>query len=234
MSALIDNITNILTAPREAFAALRERPTFLVPMLALILGNCALIVWYYSEVDIAWLMETSLQMSGREVPPEVLEQTRRATENIPRAAFGASAAVSSALVIVIVLLLMAGYLAFVSMLANDGFRFRQWLSLVSWSSFPVVFGVIASAVNLAVSNITFLLATEINPLTLASIFGTAREGGGMLRSMLQYVDVTSLWSLGLMTYGYRLWTGKPLALSFAIVAAPLAVIVAISLLLSAL
>lgn len=32
MSATIDNVTNILTAPREAFRALKERPTFLLPM----------------------------------------------------------------------------------------------------------------------------------------------------------------------------------------------------------
>lgn len=223
-------LVNIFTAPREAFAALAARPTVLLPILALIIGNMLLIGWYYTQVDIPWLIQTTIEASGQEVPPGLAEQQGGPAVMIVRVL----AIVGAALQIMLVLLLMAGYLSLASLFTNDGVRFKRWLSLAAWSSMPTLLGVLSGLVNLAVNDGTFMPPTELNLLSFGNLLGMEAMGGGTLRSILLNLDVTMLWALALMAIGYRLWTGRSVAASFAIVAAPLIVVAAVALLLTAL
>lgn len=234
MSAASELVTNVLTAPRQAFEALEARPSFLLPMMVVVLGNAALVLWYYSQVDLAWLIETTLAASGRELPADVQEQNVAALSEAPRLLVGGASAIGTGLWILATILAMSGYLALVSMLANDGYRFRQWLSLVSWSSLPAVFAIVASAVNLGVSDIEFLPPGQINPLSIAGLLGFDLSASSWLGGVLQTLDLTTVWALGLMAVGYRTWTGKGTGISAAVVAAPLAVLVGLALALAAL
>ena len=228
MSGTLDNLVNILTSPREAFEAIKERPSFLVPLLAVILSNVALVLWYYSQVDYVWLIETT--MAQRDLPDDVREQLVENAADASPMVTASLAAVVSSIVVLLMVALTAAYLVIVSFVTNDGFRFKHWFSLVSWSSVPIVVAMLASMVNLAVNDAAHLPQQELNPLSFASLLALDVSGGGLLAGVLQGVDLTSVWALGLMVLGYRAWTGKPLGTSFLIVAAPLLVIAAVSIL----
>src|SRR5690606_30539365 len=103
----VSTLVNILTAPREAFAALAVRPTVLLPILALMVMNAALVGWYYSEVDTVWLLQTTLEAAGQEVPPEIAEAQGSGTMG---RIIGIVSALGAALQILVLLLLAAGYL----------------------------------------------------------------------------------------------------------------------------
>lgn len=229
----MDKVVNIFTAPAEAFRALREKPTFLLPVAVLILANVILVMWYYNVVDVMWLMETSLEASNAEIPADQREQVLERIAATPRMVFAGSSAVAVSLVVLVLMLLAAMYLSLVSMFTNDGFRFRNWFSLVAWSSLPVVLAVLASMVNLAVGDPTFLAGEELNPLSFRNLLGLDVSGTGFSASLLQYADPTSIWSLALMIVGYRQWTGHSIEKSALIVAAPLLVIVVVGLVVSA-
>jgi hypothetical protein len=231
-TSTINNVANIFAAPTEAFRALKERPTFLLPLLVMLLGTCALIMWYYSSVDIAWFYETNLEAAGTEMPPEAQENLIEQLSRTPPMVIGAFAAASSSLIVLLILLLMAAYLSVLSLMTNDGYKFKYWFSLVCWASFPIVLGTLASMVNLAVSDVTFLPAQQINPLSFSSLLGLDVTRTDFLSRVMQSTDVTSLWALVLMTLGYSQWTGKSIGTAALIVTAPLLIILAIAFALS--
>lgn len=223
-------LMNIFTAPREAFAALAVRPTVLLPVLALVIANVALVVWYYSEVDFPWLIQTSLEAAGQEVPPELANGQGAGMAAPIMTTF---AAISTVLRVVIVLLLVAGYLSLVSLFTNDSLGFKRWLSLAAWSSMPTLLGTLSGLVNLALNDATFMPATELNMMSFGSLLGIEAAGGGILRTLLLSMDVTVIWVLALMTFGYALWTRRSAAVSIAIVAGPVVVLCGLALLLGA-
>jgi len=211
-------LVNVFTAPREAFAALAVRPTVLLPILALVLLNAALVAWYYSEVDTLWMLQTMLEDAGQEVPPELAGGQgggdRMGTIMTVTATLGA------VLQILIVLFLAAGYFSLVSLFGNDGVTFKRWLSLAAWSSMPTLLGILSALVNVAVNDATHMRPTELNLLSFGNLLGIDAAGAGAVRAMLLAMDPTMLWALGLMTFGYALWTRRSVAVSLAIVAAP--------------
>jgi hypothetical protein len=229
----MSQIVNIFTAPAEAFRALREKPTFLLPIAALIVVSCSVIVWYYNAVDMVWFMQRSLEQSAADIPADQRAQILEQIENTPRGVTAGVSAVAAALLVIVLLLLTAGYLTLVSMFTNDGFKFGRWFSLVSWSSFPVVLSSLASLVNLAVNDPTHMPAEELNPLAFRNLLGLDGSATGLYAALLQYSDPTSLWALALMVLGYRQWTGKSLEKAALIVTAPLLLLVVLGLALSA-
>lgn len=227
----MNTITNIFTSPGDAFRTLRERPSFLLPVAVLLAASVAVILWYYGAVDIVWMMEKSLETSQAELPADQREQMLEQLGQTPRGVLAGTSAIAAALVVVVLLLLTAMYFSIVSMLTNDGLRFRQWFSLASWASLPVALASVASLVNLALNDPTYLPAEELNPLTIRNLLGLDTQGGGFTAALLTYGDVTSIWALALMVVGYRQWTGRDIAVSALIVTAPLLVIILFGLLL---
>jgi hypothetical protein len=210
-------LINIYTAPREAFAALAVRPTVLLPILALVIANVALVIWYYNQVDVPWLIQTSLEAAGQEVPPELANgQAAGMTAPI----MTVFAAVSTVLRVLIVLLVVAGYLTLVSLFTNEGIGFKRWLSLAAWSSMPTLLGTLSALINIAVNDATFMPPTELNMLSFGNLLGIDPAGGGILRTLLLSMDVTVVWALALMTFGYALWTRRSAFASIAVVAGP--------------
>jgi len=214
-------LVNVFTAPREAFTALAARPTVLLPILALILLNTAVVVAYYSQVDTLWLVRTMMEDAGREVPPE-LANAGAGTMMGP--VMTASAAVGAALQVLIPLLLAAGYLSLVSLFGNDGVTFKRWMSLVAWSSMPTLVGLLSALVNVLVNDATHMRPTELNLLSFGNLLGIEAAGGGFLRTTLANLDPTVLWGLGLLTFGYSLWARRSIVVSFVIVVGPLIVV----------
>jgi len=219
----VSTLVNILTAPREAFAALAVRPTVLLPILALMVMNAALVGWYYSEVDTVWLLQTTLEAAGQEVPPEIAEAQGSGTMG---RIIGIVSALGAALQILVLLLLAAGYLSLVSLFGNDGVTFKRWLSLAAWSTMPTLAGVLSAIVNVAVNDATHMRPTELNMLSFANLLGIDPAGDGGVSAVLLSLDVTAVWALALMTFGYALWTRRSAAVSLAIIAGPLVIVLA--------
>lgn len=79
---LLLTAVNIIAAPREALETLRLKPTVLLPLVAIIIVNIAVIFTYYSQVDLTWLLESSLQNASEDMTPREREAASRAVENL--------------------------------------------------------------------------------------------------------------------------------------------------------
>jgi hypothetical protein len=223
-------LVNIFTSPSAAFTAIKQNPRPLIPLLILMVGIFAAQFAYMQAVDFPWLMDRQLQAGpgAAQMTEEQRRQTVDAMTQIPPTALGAIQGGSSALVILIIYSLIALYYTGVSFATRDGVKFKQWLALIAWCSLPGVLGMIASLVNLQVTDARFLPAEQLNPLSFGSLLALDPEGATIVQRILMSLDLTVLWATVLQILGYQQFTQKSIVTATIVVLGPLALIVGIS------
>jgi hypothetical protein len=227
-STTVGVLTNIFTAPAIAFAAIKERPSPWLPLLVLILGTFAVQFTYMQAVDLPWLIDQQLQQAGADITEAQRNQAVDATTRIPASVLGAIQGVSGGLAILVIYALVALYYTGVSFALNDKIKYQQWLALIAWCSLPAVFGLIASFVNLQVTDARFLPADQLNPLSFGSLLALDSQGATIVERILMQLDVTVLWSTVLQILGYQAFTQRSVITATMVVLGPLAVIVVIA------
>jgi hypothetical protein len=225
-STSVGVLSNIFTAPSLAFSAIKERPNPWLPLLVLMTGVFLQQFLYMQAVDFPWLMDQQLQQAGGMTEAQ-RAQTVDAMTQLPQSVIGAIQGVSGAITILAVYALIALYYLGVSFATNDKTKYQQWLALIAWCSLPSMLGIIASLVNLQVTDARFLLPTQLNPLSFGSLLNLDPQGATFVETILMSLDVTILWSTVLQILGYQAFTQRSIAFSTAVVLGPLALIVLI-------
>jgi hypothetical protein len=221
---------NLFASPSQAFAALKERPSVWLPLLALIIGYSAVSLVYMNSVDLGWYFDQQLQ--NADMPEAAREQAVRASTSISPMALGAIGAVTSSIAILLALFVVSLYYTGVSFATNDGIKLRQWFSFVCWCTLPVMLGIIATIVNILAGDARFMAQEKINPLALGNLLAIDTADATVLQRVLLGIDLSTLWSIVLAVLGYQMWTQRSMTKSAAIVLGPLICIVAIGVLLT--
>ena len=211
---------NMIAAPRDALQALKLKTAALAPLSVIVIANAAVILAYYSQVDLTWLVETDMQNSPQELTQEQREAATNFMEGTSPMLLGSIGALAATAILTLLFVLNAVWLSCISLLSNDGIGFRNWFSMICWCAIPLVFGYAASLVNVFVSDATFLPADRINPLSFSSLLNLESANGQMMRQSLQSLDITAIWSMGLAVFGYHTWTQRGLQKSALIVFSP--------------
>ncbi|MCW8877654.1 MAG: YIP1 family protein [Kangiellaceae bacterium] len=214
--------TNIFTSPDKAFNDIKADYPVVMPMLTLIALNALLVIALYASIDFQWFVDHMVELQAGELTKSEQDQTRQAFEMMSPGMMGGIGAFSVAVVLLIVFCLQAVYFVIVSGITNDGFEFKQWLSLATWSSLPSLLGTLASFVVVFTSTNGQIAPESLNPLSLNELFFglNALKGVG---NIMASTDITMFWSIALLTLGYSNWTGKSKANSFFIVILPFAI-----------
>lgn len=228
-SASSSVLVNIFTAPSVAFAAIKERPNPWLPLLLVIAGYCVVSFVYLQVVDLPWLMDRQLAQAGN-LTDEQRAQAVEAALRISPTAYGAIGAVSTSLSIVAVFALVALYFTGVSFATNDGVKFRQWFAMIVWSTMPVVFGLLATFVNVLVNDARFLPQEQLNPLSFGPLLAIDSEGASIVQRILLSLDITTVWSIVLQVIGYQIFTQRSIVRAAVVVLGPLTAIVLIGVL----
>jgi hypothetical protein len=160
--------------------------------------------------------------------PEQREQAVEGAMQIPPLAYGFIVAIPAAVAILVLYSLIALYYTGVSFATNDGVKFGQWLALIAWCSLPSVLGLIASLVNLAVSDARFLPAEQLNPLSFGSLLAIDPQGATTVERILLSLDVTVVWSTVLSILGYQAFTQSSIVRAAIVVLAPVTVVVLVA------
>ncbi len=227
-SSSLGVLVNIFTAPQAAYPVIKERPSPWLPLLILLVGAFAVQFMYMQSVDFAWLMDRTLQQGGAQLTDAQRTQMVDGMTRIPPAVLGAAQGGSAAIVILIVYALVALYYTAVSFATRDEVKYGQWLALIAWCSLPGVFGMIASFVNLLVSDARFMPAEELNPLSFGSLLALDAEGASVVERILLSLDVTVLWATVLQILGYQAFTRRSIVFATVVVLGPLALIALIA------
>jgi hypothetical protein len=228
-SASSNVLVNIFTAPSVAFAAIKERPNPWLPLLIVVVGYCVVSFVYLQVVDLPWLMDRQLSQAGN-LTDEQRAQAVEGALRISPTVYGAIGAVSTSISIVAVLALVALYFTGVSFATNDGVRFRQWFAMIVWSTMPVVFGLLATFVNLLVNDARFLPQESLNPLSFGQLLAIDSEGTPIVQRILLSLDITATWGIVLQVIGYQVFTQRSIVRAAVVVLGPLAVLVLVGVL----
>ena len=176
--------TNIFTAPREAFVALREQPRVLLPVLVLLIGFSTVSFYFLSHVDMGFFLDNELRSGSANITDAQREQAVAAAAKIPPLVYGAIGAVGAIFSRLLVIFLIAAYYTIVSSATHDGVKLKQWFALACWCTLPQVLGVVAQIVNMLVNDPRFMLPDSINPLAFGNLLSI-----GIQRD--QFLDVAN-------------------------------------------
>jgi hypothetical protein len=188
----------VLTNPKLAFEQLREQPRFVFPIVLTIAASVLMLVWYYSIVDVPWMMDRMLSMNPRTAQ---LSDAQRAQ------AIGRTSAtvlmISSGVVIVlsvtVIYSISAAYYLLAGKVTNVERRYSQWLAVVGWSALPQVFAPIAGLIMLAVRGSPHMEQTDLQVLSINELFTHLQmneKGATLLSSLTILLPWT--WALGIL------------------------------------
>jgi hypothetical protein len=223
---------DLFTAPNQAFAEIKERPRVWLPLLALIVSYAAVSFAYTTSVDLGWLIDQQLQQSNPDLTELQREEMVRATTSVSPAVMGAISAIGAPIGIAIALFVSALYLTGISFLTHDGVRLKQWFAFSAWCWLPIMLGLVASLINILVSDARFMPQDQINPLAFGNLLGVDREDLTGLQRGLLSLDLSTLWAVVLCVLGYQAWTQRSTALALAVILGPPALIIVLAVLLS--
>lgn len=221
-------LTNIFTAPAEAFAAIRDRPRPWLPIGLLVVAYCATIFVYLNSVDLPWFFDRQMQNAAFELTDEQRARAVEAQASMSPTLLASISGVSAAIAFLAWFALVAFYLTGVGVALKTGIKFKQWFALVAWCAVPVVLGLVATLANLIVSDVRFMPQEAINPLSFGNLLAIDSEGAPMSQRILLALDLTAVWSVVLQVLGVQAWTGRSTAVAAAVALGPLALIVLVS------
>lgn len=201
-------LATLVTTPSSAINTIRERPRILFPLLVAMLLSAAMIYWYYSTVDFEWLKH-QLFDNAPQMQKLSAEQRAKAMNFMSRNAMMWSGIIGAFIVIGVMFVLSATYLLVAGNVSGVRYRFQQWFALACWTALPpILLGIVISVVMRLISNDTSQLTPDsLRPLSLNELF-FHRAMGEPGQSLLASFDLLSLWSMGLMVLGVRLWSQR--------------------------
>ena len=223
---------DLITAPNQAFAAIKERPSVWLPLVVLCVSYAAVAYSYMTSVDIGWFFDQQMRQSAPEMTDLQREQAVRATTSVGGTTLGAISAVTGPLGLVLGLFIVALYLTGVGFVTHDGIRLKQWFAFSAWCALPIELGLIASLINILVGDARFMLQDQLNPLAFINLLNIDREGLTALERGLLSIDLTTIWATVLCVLGYKAWTNRSTAVAIAVVLGPAALIIGLVALLS--
>lgn len=224
----LNTAINIFASPNEAFASIRGRPTVLLPMLLACIGAAA-VGWLYSiEVDIGWLTEQQLRSQTLiDLTEAQIQAAVNAAADRSRTGTIVQSVLGGFLALPIIYLIQALYLKIVSLFTKDAVRFRQWLSLVSWTWLPSVLGSIATIVFILTNDVSFVDQTGINPLSFANLLQLDSSDSSTFLRVASNTGPINLWSLVLAVLGYRAIAASGVGRAAAVILSPVVLIAAL-------
>ncbi len=192
----------MFTSPSKAFAELKQKPVFALPMWLTLIGTTAITAWYYSKVDIAWLQDQLV--AAAHVPAE---QQQQVAARFSRPILLWSSVIATPIVLFIIISIGSWYFVLVGNLTNIRSSFRHWFAFNWWAGSPQIIACIPSLLILALSRSTQISSSALQPLSLNELVFHRAAGtpGYSLLSALGLVQVVALW----LTYiGVRVWSGR--------------------------
>jgi hypothetical protein len=199
----------LLFEPRKAFDEIGQRPRYGFALLLAIASSVAVIVWYRSVVDLAWLTDQTLRANqfvlSRLSEAQIEEQVKRASE---RSGLGTVfAGVGTALGTVIAYLISTLYMMLAGKITNVQRSFRQWFAFISWANLPNALSLIPSGFVLLSATTTQILQADLKPLSLnALLFQLAPTEPGY--TLLSYIDLIQIFCMYLSVVGVKVWSGR--------------------------
>jgi hypothetical protein len=203
--------------PGKAFAALRQRRAAWLPLLLLMLCSAGLLLWYFKIVDVDWLLDQMFagikDVAQREKSRSVMSRQVLMVTGMVQALVG----------LPIMFALVGVYFMFIGKIYAKEFTFGAGFALAAWASVPALLTLPLGAIQILLASGGQLGIYELNPLSLNTLL-FHRPMGDPMASLLESVNVISIWSAVLMVIGFQVWTRVARAVALKVVLIPYVII----------
>lgn len=192
-------LTTMFYDPVTAFGMLETKRHSWLPLVLLMASSCILMLWYFSVVDFAWMMDTMTaeikDAAAREQASAVMSKTTMQTMGI-----------AGSLVVLPLFMALYGvyFLLVAKAMNNDSFGYGAGFGLAAWASVPSLLMLPIGAMQIMLSSNNQLTTAELNPLTLNQLF-FQYPMMHPLSGPLEMLSVPFFWSILLMIIGFQVW-----------------------------
>jgi Yip1 domain len=220
----LSRITGVLFEPKKTFTDIGQRPSWLVPMILLILVSIAAIVTISQRVGWERVIRQQTEGSARlqQLTPEQREQNMALQMKIAPAIGYVAAILGAPIYCIIVAAVLLGITAIMS----AGLRFKQVFSVVAWSGLPRVIAAILTVVVVFLKNPDDF--NMKNPLAFnLGAFMDPNSTSKFLYALASQLDLFAIWTILLLATGLKAAAGRKLSFAGALTAVviPWAVVV---------
>lgn len=199
----LPDLGRVILEPSPTFARLKDKPRGWLPLLVSILLSIAIMYWWTSTVDFAWLREH--MAAGRpDMKPEAQEALAKFLTPGRMMLTSAGGAVIGT--IVVFAIAAAYYLIAARTIGND-IGYGKWFSFVAWTNVPHLLVVPLMALQVATSH-GQLAPEDMNMVSLNFLLfhlPMSHPWASFMNSM----DLATFWTIALASVGLKAWTGRP-------------------------
>ncbi len=215
--ALFD-IGNVILDPTPTFARLKAKTNAWLPLLVLIVLSTAILYWWVTTLDFAWLVDHLVAAQ-----PKASPEARAAMQKFmtPTSMLW-SGGIGAVLGTVAMFALSALYYLVAGKVIGVPIGFGKWFGFSVWTSVPRLLALPLSALQIATSH-GRLAPEDINMVSLNYLL-LHLPASNPWASLAANIDLTMVWSLVLTVIGLKAWTGRSTATCVTVAALPYVVI----------
>ncbi|MGO9229903.1 MAG: YIP1 family protein [Bryobacteraceae bacterium] len=208
-------LTGVFFDPKKTFEDIAKRPTWLIPVLLLIIAGLAVSVTISQRVGWERIVQQSMDTSSRaqQMTPEQRQQAVAMGVKI-----ASIMAYTGVIFVPVIFVIMAGVLLGVaSGIFSAGVRFKQVFAVVCYSSLTGLVSSVLTVVVLHLKNpdeVNVQNALAFNP----GAFMDQATSSKFLYSLATSLDLISFWTILLMATGLKAAAGKKLTFGSAVFA----------------
>ncbi len=200
--SMLGRLVGVLTSPAKTFEGLREKPTWALALIALILIGGGVSQYAQSKVDAGAMVRSFMERSGRDFTEEQIEEAiaRREGQSpvvatVFTVAFMAVVPLLGALFFWIGTRLFGGDPSYTQSLSTFTHSMLPWWGVKSLLSLPAL---------VSRAEITYEDATSGGLLPSNLGFLMSEESSILMKGIAASIDLFSIWSLFLMVIGYSI------------------------------
>jgi hypothetical protein len=198
---------SVLIEPSRAFAALRNRPVFWFPLLALVVVNVLVLLWYFGIVDYAWLTDQMVQ--GQ---PHAQAANSQAAPLVSKGALMGSLLASVILGMPLMRVLEATYFSLACKIVDVQLGFRHWLALACWTAWPYIISIIVMMQPLLMHRDGQIAFDALNLLSLNELIFHVPQTSSW-HGLASTLTILHPWVWALTVLGVRQWSGRSIGFS---------------------
>jgi len=193
-------ITGVFLEPSKAFADIAQRPTWLLPLLLMIIAGVAYYTTYGQHVGWARFFQHQA-----EINPKVAQQMSQMTpdQRAMQAKFAGYGYDGGVIIVTpIALLITSAIVLGIANIMGAGLRFKQVFAIEAWASLPILIRYVLSIVVMFLKNPDDF--NLVNPLAFnAAAFMDPIASSKFLYALATAVDVFAIWTLLLGATGVK-------------------------------
>lgn len=192
-------VIGVLIGPEKTFRSIAERPTWAVPLILLVLLGAG-VGWVVGQrMDFEQSIRQEMADRGEKMSEEQIQKTVEMTEKFGWAFTTAPALLSPVIYLLIGLIFMVAL-----RLAGSEIGFAQSFSVTLYAMMPwMIHGLLSLPLILRLDTIDPTTMQQGGVL-MSNLAALAPEGSGkVLLALLASLDLFSLWTLVLLTIGFR-------------------------------